>query len=147
MGSWVRTVTEEDKRETMNLVWDMVCKGLARGAVEIVLRRPGRTSKQNSKLWPMLNDVARQRQMVINGKLEWAKREDWKDLFTAALRGEQRMALGLFGGVVVLGMRTSRMRKKEFSDLIELIYAYGSEHGITWSEPSLRAYESYEEAA
>jgi hypothetical protein len=30
--------------------------------------------------------------------------------------------------------RTSKLNVKEFSDLIECIYAYGAEHGVKWSE-------------
>lgn len=146
-GAWRQVVTESDKRVTMKSVWDMVCKALGKGPVEVVLQRPKRSVSQNSKMWPMLHDVSTQRQLVINGQLVWANPEDWKDVFTAALKQDQRMAMGIDGGVVVLGMRTSQMRKQEFSDLIELIYAYGSEHGINWSEPAMQAYESYREAA
>ena len=119
----------------------MLTKGLNAGAVVISLGREIRSLDQNSKMWPMLTDVSRQRQMVINGVLEWAEPKDWKDVFTAALRKESRMAQGIDGGVVFLGMRTSRMKKAEFRDLIELIYAYGAEHKIRWSEPALRVYE------
>jgi len=134
-------------REAFKNIYSAATQVVLAGPIEVVLRRPKRTVSQNSKMWPMLADVARQKQLVINGVLVWAKPEDWKDVFTAALKREQRMAMGIDGGLVVLGMRTSRMRKKEFSDLIELIYAYGSENGIAWSEPALRAYESYREAA
>lgn len=134
-------------REAFRNIYNVATQIVLAGPIEVVLRRPKRTVSQNSKMWPMLADVARQKQLVINGVLVWAKPEDWKDVFTAALKREQRMAMGIDGGIVVLGMRTSRMRKKEFSDLIELIYAYGSENGIVWSEPALLAYESYREAA
>lgn len=122
-------------------VTNMLTKGLAAGAVVIQLSREIRSLDQNSKMWPMLTDVSRQKQMVINGVLEWATPGDWKDVFTAALRKEARMAQGIDGGVVILGMRTSRMKKAEFRDLIELMYAFGAEHKIRWSEPALALYE------
>lgn len=119
----------------------MIAKGIDAGAVVITLGREQRSLDQNSKMWAMLADVARQAKLVINGQQVQALPEDWKDVFTAALRKENRMALGIDGGVVFLGMRTSRMKKAEFRDLIEIIYAYGSEHKIRWSEPSLAFYE------
>ena len=38
-------------------------------------------------------------------------------------------------GVVPLGFRSSRLTKAEFSDLIELIYAFGAQQGVTFREP------------
>ncbi len=38
------------------------------------------------------------------------------------------------GSFVPLGMRTSQMTKQELADLIELIYAFGAEHGIKFRE-------------
>ncbi|MDR5859425.1 recombination protein NinB [Halomonas eurihalina] len=136
-----------DVHSKMQLVWEMVNKALREGAVEVVLRRPSeiRSLSQNAKLWPMLEDVASQKQLIIDGALVWATREDWKDVFTSALRRHQRMAQGIDGGMVVLGMRTSKMRKQEFSDLIELIYAYGAENGIQWSEKAQAVFDTYRE--
>lgn len=111
----------------------MIAAGLRGGEVLITLSRPTRSSEQNRKMWAMLRDVARQRQLMINGEMVWAEADDWKDIFTAALKRETRMAQGLDGGLVLIGMRTSKLRKEELSELIELIYAYGSEWGVTWS--------------
>jgi hypothetical protein len=116
-------------------------------AMELVLRERRRSSDQNKKLWPMLSDVASQVQLCINGEMVWAQPEDWKEVFTACLKREQRMAQGIDGGLVILGARTSRMRKAEFSELIELIYAFGAERGVKWSEPAVSVYEQYREAA
>lgn len=105
-----------------------------------------RTIDQNAKLWAMLSDVSRQVQMCINGRMVTASPEDWKHVYTAALRREQRIAVGLDGGLVFLGQSTSRMKRSEFSDLIEIIYAHGTENSVAWSEPALRAYMEYREA-
>ncbi len=111
----------------------MVRSALRGGEVLITLSRPARTQEQNRKMWAMLRDVARQVPLVVNGAEVWADPEDWKDVFTAALKQETRMAQGVDGSVVVLGMRTSRMKKAELSELIELIYAHGAEQGVNWS--------------
>lgn len=114
-------------------VSEMVRSALRGGEVLITLSRPARTQEQNRKMWAMLRDVARQVPLVVNGVEVWADPEDWKDVFTAALKQETRMAQGIDGAVVVLGMRTSKMKKAELSELIELIYAHGAAQGVNWS--------------
>lgn len=93
-----------------------------------------RTIDQNKLLWALLGDVSRQVQWVVNGEKTFMDSADWKDVFSAALRKYQRVAIGIEGGVVFLGMHTSRMSKAEFSDLIELILSFGNERQVKWSE-------------
>lgn len=128
----------DDIQYAVNWVDSMARKGLQAGPVLLSLGRPRRTLDQNAKMWPMLNDVAVQ--------VEWygerLKPEDWKDIFTASLR-KQKAVPGIDGGFVVLGMRTSKMKKSEFSELIELIYAFGAEHEVSWSEKAKESYQEY----
>lgn len=88
-----------------------------------------RSLEQNKKLWAMLNDVSRQ--------VEWYGQRlgpyDWKHMFTAALK-KSRSVPGIDGGVVILGQSTSRMNKMEFSELIELMLAFGADHNVRWSD-------------
>lgn len=136
-------VENQTVNDQIILITQMINKGLFRGPVEVVLQRPDdRTPSQNDKLWPMLRDIKNQVDWYGHQLTE----EDWKDVFTAGLR-RQRAVPGLDGGFVVLGMRTSRMKKEAFSGLIELIYAFGSERQVRWSEKSLAAFEQYREAA
>jgi hypothetical protein len=90
-----------------------------------------RTMPQNDKLWACLTDVAQQ--------VEWygqrLKPEDWKDMFTASLR-KARVVPGIDpGSFVLLGLHTSDMSKDEMSNLIELIHAFGAEHGVVFNAP------------
>jgi len=56
--------------------------------------------------------------------MEWLLKEDWKDLLTAAFKQElARVAPGLDGGMVLLGQRTSKFGKKQFSDWLEFLHA------------------------
>lgn len=90
-----------------------------------------RTIEQNSKLWPMLDDISKQVEWYKN----WLSREEWKDFFSAIIL-KQKVVPNMEGtGFIAVGGRTSKMSKKMFSEMIELIYAFGSEHGIVWSEP------------
>lgn len=101
-----------------------------------------RSAAQNRKLWPMLADFAAQ--VTHNGR-RYSK-ENWKDLLTAAfVRAE--VVPGLDGGVVALGLSTSRMTMSDFSELVEFIYAMGAEYGVEWSDEALEVYQTYREAA
>lgn len=142
-------VENQSLRSVMLQVWNLVSKGVAAGPVELVARRPGkkRSLSQNAKLWPMLTDIALQVQWPVDGAMQSLAPEDWKDILTSGVRKEQRVAQGIEGGFVMLGSRTSKMRKKEFAELIEFIYWFGSERGVQWSEPALSTYEQYREVA
>lgn len=83
----------------------------------------------------MLRDIARQVRWSVNGAKTYLEPEDWKDILTAALTKHHRIAEGIDGGFVFLGMRTSRMTKDQMVELIELMYAFGAERNVTWSEP------------
>jgi hypothetical protein len=89
-----------------------------------------RTTEQNSKLWACLTDVSRQ----VDWHGQKLEASEWKDVFTAALK-RQKVVPGLEGGFVVLGSSTSRMTKAEMSELFELMFAFGAEHEVCWSEP------------
>jgi len=129
---------ESTLRPVMLSVWNAVKAGLAGGAVVVTLGREKRSLDQNSKLWPMLTDISDQ--------VEWTGRlltkEDWKEIITAGLK-QQKAVPGIDGGFVVLGARTSTMSKEEFSNLIELIYAFGAQQGVNWSEQAEKSYQDY----
>lgn len=128
----------------LSLKWAdaMIRQALPGGEVAMFLGRPRRTLDQNAKLWPMLFDVSKQ----VNWHGEKLTPENWKDVFTAALK-RQKAVPGIDGGFVVLGAHTSTMDKHEFSDLIELMMAFGSEHNVTWSEPAKKTIEKHRRAA
>ena len=92
---------------------------------------PTRTLQQNALLWPLLGEIASQ----VNWYGQKLTSAEWKDVFTAALK-QQKVVPGLDGnGFVVCGMSTSVMSKKLFSDLVELIFAFGSERGVRFAAP------------
>lgn len=102
--------------------------------VQITVSDPTRTLEQNAKLWAMLGDVAKQVQWPVDGRQQYLAPDDWKHILSAGLKREQRVAQGISGGFVILGQRTSQMGKKEMADLIELIFAFGAEQGVQWSD-------------
>lgn len=96
----------------------------------VEFRESKRTLEQNAKLWPMLTDISTQ--LVWKG--DKYPPEDWKDFLMHQLRGGRWMPAE-DGGMVPVGFRTSELTKAEFSDLIEVVYAFGSRQGVEWSEP------------
>jgi hypothetical protein len=91
----------------------------------ITFARSKRTLPQNDRMWAMLTEVSAQ----VDWYGERLTPDDWKTVFTAALRKE-RVVPGINGGFVVLGQRTSDMSKDELSDLMELISAFASARGV-----------------
>lgn len=85
-----------------------------------------RTLDQNALMWPLLQCLERQ--------TDWhgmkLSAEEWKDLLSAGLAKSKVVPNLDNTGFVILGQRTSKMTKKQFSDLIELIYAVGAEKGV-----------------
>ena len=97
----------------------------------VTIAEPSRTLDQNATQWPILEAFAKQAQWPVNGRMEWITAEDWKDILTCAFRNEHpRVAAGLNGGMVLLGQRTSKFSKREFSDWIEFLYATAAERGV-----------------
>ena len=135
-------VTSVNVSAMIQQVSAMINKGLFKGPVEVILQRPARSLSQNSKMWPMLTDVTKQ----VNWYGEKLDTDDWKDMFMSSLN-KQRAVPGIDGGFVGLSKRTSKLDKEGFAQLIEVIYAFGSEQNVAWSEPSLQTYSKYREAA
>ena len=131
-------VIERADQIRFGLAWvqQMLEKGLAGGPVQISLGRERRNKDQNSKLWPMLTDISKQ--VCWHG--HWLTKDEWKDVMTAGMT-QQKVVPGIEGGFVVLGRSTSRMNKAVFCEFIELIYAFGSQHDVQWSEKALSIYD------
>ena len=95
----------------------------------VEIKEPNRSLEQNSKLWSLLHDLSVQ----VNWHGNKLTEENWKDILSASLK-RQKVVPGIDGNFVVLGQRTSKMNKKDFSELLELTYAFGAQQGVTWSE-------------
>ena len=141
MSEVVFSVDSKNVSGMIQQIVQMINKGLFVGPVEVVLRRKARSLSQNNKLWPMLTDIKKQ----VNWYGDNLDTSDWKVMFMASL-SKQRAVPGIDGGFVGLSGRSSRLNKEEFSQLIEVIYAFGSERNVAWSEPSLQTYTKYREA-
>jgi hypothetical protein len=127
-------------KRIFRLVHEIARKGAARECLAapdgyvVTISEPTRNLEQNAKMWAMLADLEKQCDWHGN-KLS---AEEWKDLLSAGLV-QSKVVPNLTGnGFVILGQRTSKLSKSQFAALIELIYAFGAERGVIWSEPVAR---------
>jgi hypothetical protein len=97
----------------------------------VTIREVTRTLDQNAAQWPILDAFARQLMWPVNGQMVHMTAEEWKDVLTAAFHRETaRLAMGLDGGVVMLGQRTSKFGKKKFSEWLEFLHAIAAQRGV-----------------
>ena len=98
--------------------------------LRLSIKRETRSSEQNARMWAMLEDVASQ--VVWHGRK--LLKEDWKHIFSAALK-QQDAVPGINGGFVVLGQSTSKMTVAQMGELMELIEAFGAQNDVRFSAP------------
>jgi phage-related protein len=95
-----------------------------------------RTLEQNDYLWSLLRDISKQVPWPVNGTNQLLEPEDWKDILSAGLKQDQRIAAGINGGWVMLGVRTKKMTIKQMSELLEFIQWFGADKDVKWTKES-----------
>ncbi len=95
----------------------------------VLIKEPTRNKEQNALLWSLLGQVSKQ----VNWHGNKLTSENWKDIFTASMK-QQKVVPGLDGGFVVCGLSTSKMTKKDFAELCDLIFAFGAQQGVDFRE-------------
>ena len=95
----------------------------------VTIAEPTRTLDQNAAQWPYLEAFAKQKQLCINGEMQWVTADDWKDVLTGCWNGEMRMA-AFDGKVIMLPQRTSKMGKGAFSTWLEFLIAMSVTSGV-----------------
>ena len=99
------------------------------------------TPAQRRLFWSRVGDIAAQVPLVINGEPHMADKESWRWVLCAGFSGEQRIADGINGEKVVLGLRlrdlmrdaTDEAAKRIAADLITMVEAFGASHGVKWT--------------
>ncbi|MBC7602784.1 MAG: recombination protein NinB [Ramlibacter sp.] len=94
------------------------------------ISEPTRTLDQNAAQWPILDAFAKQKQLMVNGKMEYVTDMEWKDVLTAAFNEELNRVAHWKGRMVLLGQRTSKFGKAKFSDWLEFLHAAAAEEGV-----------------
>ena len=124
--------TDADRAEAIRRIRDI------KPGSSVTLIGPTRSIPQNDRMWAMLTDISEQ--------LVWCNQlyppEIWKDFFMHTLRGDLWMPGEKTGKGrrprVPIGHSTSALTKDEMSDLMEVIAAFGSRHGVRfYNEPPM----------
>ena len=90
-----------------------------------------RSIPQNDRLHAMLGEVA----VAVPWHGLKLTVDDWKLIFMDGLKRELRLVPNIDGtGFVNLGRSTSKLTKEECTDLIELVHAFGAEHGVVFQD-------------
>lgn len=90
-----------------------------------------RRLEQNKAQWPILQAFSQQLEWPVNGRMVKMEPDEWKDVLTAAFKQETtRLAMGLDGGVVMLGARTSKFTEDEFSQWLEFLNMVAADRGV-----------------
>lgn len=102
----------------------LACVTEAPDGYAVTVQERGRSTDQNAAQWPILQAFSEQLRWPVNGEMVFMTPDEWKDILTAAFRQEQpRLAQGIGGGVVMLGQRTSKFGKREFSEWLDFLKA------------------------
>ena len=107
----------------------MQCVADAPDGYCVIVKPKTRSLEQNARLWAMLGEISQQ--VTWHGKKLSA--DAWKCVFSASLK-KQDVVPGLHGDFVVIGQSTSQMSVKELGDMLELMFAFGAEHGVRFAE-------------
>jgi hypothetical protein len=131
MNTTLNLWNPQQAHQALSAAWSTIKPLLLAGhRLQVQIKPERRSNDQNRLMWVLLSDLSTQ--------VDWHGQKlepgEWKDVLTASLK-RQKVVPGLDGGFVVLGSSTSRMDKHEFSELLELIQAFGAQQGVTFSEP------------
>lgn len=97
----------------------------------VTIAEPTRNLEQNALMWTILKPISDQVDWQVNGATTKLDPEDCKNILTASFRKESiRMAQGVDGGLVLLGLRTSKFSKKEFGEWIDYLNWFVAIKGV-----------------
>lgn len=112
---------------------DRVCRWArtAPSGTRVEFKEIKRTLPQNDRMWAMLTDVSKQAEHMGRRYTP----DEWKVLFLHALGREMAFLPALDGTTFVpYGQHSSDLSKSEMTALIELIFAWGAEHGVVFHD-------------
>lgn len=97
----------------------------------VEIKERTRSLDANAAMWPILQAFSEQLQWPVNGQMVYLSADEWKTILTAAFKQETvRLAMGLNGGMVLLGYRTSQFGKREFSEWLDFLFSVAAERGV-----------------
>lgn len=138
MRAAISLYNAQQAHQALTTLWTELKPWLIAGhRLTVSIKPETRSTEQNSMFWSILNDISRQVEWPVDGRLSKLSPEDWKHVLSAGLKRHQRIAAGIDGGFVVMGQSTSKLTKAEMSELVTLCHAFGDDRGVQWSRTSL----------
>lgn len=121
----------------MMTLWPKVISALTAGKqLTLEIKSANRSCLQNAKYHAMIEEIAQQAQHLGS---KWDS-ESWKRLLVDQFLKDSGQKTGVVipnlsgDGIVQLGMQTRDFTKEQASEFVEWLFAWGAEHGITYSK-------------
>lgn len=97
---------------------------------KMIVAEEQRSSLQNRKMWAMLTKVSEQ---AVLHDLQFTP-DEWKTIFLHALGRQVKFLPALDGTFVPYGHQSSKLSKAEMAELIEFMYAEGTQRGVKFAD-------------
>lgn len=94
----------------------------------VTVKPPSRSVDQNDLMWSLLTDLSRAKPQGRRHTPDM-----WKCLAMKAAGHHVQFLEGLDGEPFPVGFRSSKLTKRQMTELLEFIFAYGDEHGVKWT--------------
>jgi hypothetical protein len=118
-------------------LWPKVLTALSAGKqLTLEIKTANRSCQQNAKYHAMIDEIAQQAQHLGS---KWDA-ESWKRLLVDQFLKDSGQKTGVVipnlagDGIVQLGMQTRDFTKEQASEFVEWLFAWGAEHGITYTQ-------------
>ena len=118
-------------------LWPKVLTALSAGKqLTLEIKTANRSCQQNAKYHAMIDEIAQQAQHLGS---KWDA-ESWKRLLVDQFLKDNGQKTGVVipnlagDGIVQLGMQTRDFTKEQASEFVEWLFAWGAEHGITYTQ-------------
>jgi hypothetical protein len=128
---------ETQAKALMVNLWPKVLTALSAGKqLTLEIKTANRSCQQNAKYHAMIDEIAQQAQHLGS---KWDS-DSWKRLLVDQFLKDSGQKTGkvipnLAGdGIVQLGMQTRDFTKEQASEFVEWLFAWGAEHGITYTQ-------------
>jgi len=118
-------------------LWPKVLTALTAGKqLTLEIKTANRSCQQNAKYHAMIDEIAQQAQHLGS---KWDA-DSWKRLLVDQFLKDNGQKTGVVipnlagDGIVQLGMQTRDFTKEQASEFVEWLFAWGAEHGITYTQ-------------
>ena len=128
---------ETQTKSLMVNLWPKILTALSAGKqLTLEIKTANRSCQQNAKYHAMIDEIAQQAQHLGS---KWDA-ESWKRLLVDQFLKDSGQKTGVVipnlagDGIVQLGMQTRDFTKEQASEFVEWLFAWGAEHGITYTQ-------------